>query len=193
MYSRDALQTMLTPKPFIFLRHGATDWLREHRVQGQSDVPLNEEGVDQARHAAERLRGAAIATVCCSPLQRARRTADIVNEVLRRPLVMIDGLRECDLGEMEGKTWQPLPPHWLKAQPAPGGESYDAFIARALDGINLALAHPGPVLIVSHGGVYWAVQIHAGLDKSQNIPNCTPVRHQPPADGDAAWRTSVIE
>jgi probable phosphoglycerate mutase len=79
-------------------------------------------------------------------------------------------------GEISGEH----APHWLKDASVPGAEPYDAFIVRALAGINEALAHPGAVLIVAHGGVYWAVQIHADLDKAGNIRSCMPVLHRPP-------------
>jgi uncharacterized phosphatase len=77
---------MLTPRPFIFLRHGETDWVRENRVQGQSDTMLNARGIEQAHGARERLRSTTINTICCSPLLRARMTADIINESLHLPL-----------------------------------------------------------------------------------------------------------
>ena len=73
---------MLTETTFYYLRHGETDWNKEHRMQGATDVPLNATGVAQAHRAKEALRGRHVETICCSPLSRAYDTAMIVNEVL---------------------------------------------------------------------------------------------------------------
>lgn len=184
---------MLTPTPFIFLRHGETDWNREHRLQGQVDVPLNSRGIAQAHDAKERLRGSAIATVCSSPLARAHETARIVNEVLQRPLVFIDELMECNLSGWQGAVGGAWYDDWIGGAVPPGGESYGRFLDRSLAGINKALAHPGPVLIVAHGGVYWAVQRHATYDDEHDIPNGIPVHHDPPSGEQRTWRTKVLE
>ena len=65
-------------------------------------------------------------------------------------------------------------------------------MTRALAGLNAALRHPGPVLIVGHGGVYWAVQRHGRLDADSDIPNCVPVRYDPPVDGFPGWTATPI-
>src|SRR5438067_11542 len=84
---------LVVERTFYYLRHGETDWNREHRAQGHNDIPLNETGVAQAYAAVPALARCGIATVCTSPLARARRTAEIVNETLGRPLVVIDALK----------------------------------------------------------------------------------------------------
>jgi broad specificity phosphatase PhoE len=183
---------MLSCRPFIFLRHGETDWVRENRVQGQSDTLLNAKGIEQARHARGRLRSSQINTICCSPLLRARMTAEIINEAFDLPIVIIEELKECYLGSLEGQVSKSLAPHWLKDRPVPDGESYDGFIARALVGINRALEHDGPVLIVSHGGVYWTVQAHADLDKTSNVPTCSPILHEPPSYQRGRWTVTDL-
>jgi broad specificity phosphatase PhoE len=184
---------MLRPTPFIFLRHGETDWNREHRLQGQVDVPLNSRGIAQAHDAKERLRGRTIATICSSPLGRAHETARIVNEVLRRPLVLIDELMECNLTGWQGVVGGDWYEAWVGGAVPAGGESYEAFLDRSLAGINKALAHPGPVLIVAHGGVYWAVQRHATYDDERYFPNGVPVHHDPPSRERPTWLTRVLE
>jgi broad specificity phosphatase PhoE len=171
---------MLVETPFFYLRHGETDWNREHRAQGHSDIPLNATGIAQARAAIAPLLGCGIATICTSPLARARMTAEIVNQQLRRPLVVIEALKECGLGVQEGARRGDWFQAWQRGQTPAGAEPYEGFIARALAGINQALAQPGPVLIVAHAGVYWAVQRHAGLDPDARLPNGCPVRHDPP-------------
>lgn len=184
---------MLVASPFIYLRHGETDWNVQRRMQGTTDVPLNARGIAQAETARERLRGETIATIVTSPLRRAYDTAAIVNQAHGREIVVMDGLRECGFGPLEGEGAGPWYWEWLKGVTPAGVEPYDGFIARALAAINAALSLPGPVLIVAHGGVYWAVQHHGGLDRAQKLPNAVPVRHVPPPPGAASWIAETIE
>ena len=65
----------------LLIRHGETSWNREQRWQGQADVPLSDEGIEQARRLASYLSrdaGAAIRAVYSSDLQRASQTADVL-------------------------------------------------------------------------------------------------------------------
>ena len=87
---------MLTPREFCYLRHGETDWNRERRQQGRTDIPLNETGRAQASAAKPLLAGLGIATICYSPLRRARETSEFVNRSLNAEFVMADGLIECN-------------------------------------------------------------------------------------------------
>ena len=82
---------------------------------------------------------------------------------------------------------------WRAGAALAGAEPFEKFLVRALDGINQALAHPGPVLIVGHGGVYRSVNIHAGLDLDYRLKNGVPVHLQPP-DGDSKrWTMRAIQ
>lgn len=186
---------MLAETCFYYLRHGETDWNLAHRLQGHSDTRLNATGIAQARAAIGPLSGCGIVTICTSPLARARETAEIVNAELRRPLVVIDDLKECGYGVQEGTTrgsgdwFQP----WRHGEATPdGAEPFETFIARALAGLNAALAHPGPVLIVSHAGVYWAIQRYARLDPAALLLNAVAVRHDPPCVDVPGWITTEI-
>lgn len=162
--------------PFYFLRHGQTDWNLERRCQGQIDIPLNATGVDQAQNAKTLLADIPITTICASPLGRARRTAEIINEKLNCPLVLIEGLQEIGFGRMEG---QPVThdSHTSLIADAQnwGGEKLNDFVDRVMDAVVEALSHPGPVMIVAHGGAYWALQHRLGLDAAYNIANAVPV------------------
>jgi len=183
---------MLAEIPFFYLRHGETDWNRDHRAQGHNDIPLNATGIAQAQAAIVPLLGCGIATICTSPLARARVTAELVNARLRRPLIVIDGLKECGFGVREGEPRGDWFTAWRRGDTPAGAEPYDGFIARALAGVNQALAQPGPVLIVAHAGVYWAVQRHARLDPGALLPNACPVRHDPPSAAVPGWIASVV-
>ena len=182
------------PVSFYYLRHGETDWNRQRRCQGHADIPLNQTGRAQAERARDLLVGVRVATICCSPLSRAQETAEIVNAVLGCPIVAIEALKECGMGEVEGAgpgTWYD---DWCNGWTPDGGEIYEEFIERALSGVNEALGHPGPVLIVSHGGVYKAAQRRGRFAQEGTVlANAQPVWHQPPTAEVAHWQTRVLD
>lgn len=185
---------MLTRKPFFYLRHGETDWNRQGLYQGQQDVPLNATGIGQAQAAKNLLRGQGIATICASPLSRAHGTAEIINEVLSVPLIVIDGLQECSFGQREGqaKSGPDGDAAWRQGATLAGEEPYADFAARVLEGINRALAYPGPVLIVAHRAVYWPVEVAACLTDGGDLPNAHPVRFDPPRQGADTWCARLL-
>ncbi len=184
---------MLRRSIFYFLRHGETDWNKDHRAQGQMDVPLNATGIEQAKRASKIACDLDIVTICTSPLKRALDTAKMIQGSRRCNLEIIEDLSECSWGNREGDTKGRWFTDWKSGYANPAGaETYEIFIERALRGINLALKRPGPVMIVSHGGVYWAVQNYARLGEESDIPNATPVLHEPPQPNTGEWRTSVL-
>jgi broad specificity phosphatase PhoE len=184
---------MLKPVSFYYMRHGQTEWNRIGRTQGQLDVDLNETGLAQARAAAGRLGSLGIATICSSPLKRALRTAEIQAEALGLPIEIVDELKECGLGEMEGRPRTDWFDDWRAGRYVPpGAETIDGFIARGLRAVNAALEHPGPVLIVAHGGIYWSIQRHAGIAATHGITNAVPVRHDPPDGAGGGWRCEAV-
>lgn len=178
---------MITPKDFYFLRHGETDWNLVRRGMGQKDIPLNERGQSQAVHAGLLLKNESIDLICHSPLARARRTAEIVAEMIGAPLSEIPELIECAWGEKEGEIRGKWTENWIQGAEISGAESYESFLRRAVGGINKAIAFPGKVLIVSHGGVFWSVQKFAQLGDRFDLPNCVPVFLRAPAAVDSPW------
>jgi probable phosphoglycerate mutase len=138
----------------ILVRHGETEWNRLRRVQGRTDIPLNETGREQARATARRLADDRFDAVAASPLSRAAETAQIIADGLGiGPVELIDDLVERNYGEAEGMTGEDIDTRWggkLEAQ-----ESRDEILARVKPALlALAARHPGQrVLVVSHGGV----------------------------------------
>jgi probable phosphoglycerate mutase len=178
--------TSLLRRPFWFLRHGETDWNRENRTQGSTDVPLNETGLAQAAAAAEQLRGRDITAVFCSPLQRAHRTAMIVGDMLGLPVTVQEGLREAGFGAHEGEVMGAWFAAWTEGAVAPErGESFADVQARAVAAINGVLATPGPVLIVAHGSLFRTVRAAMGLSPAVRTPNAVPLLCVP---DEQAWR-----
>lgn len=83
------------------VRHGETSWNIGRKVQGQTDIPLNETGVRQAEKVREELEDITFDACYCSPLMRARRTAEIVADG-RVEIMIDDNLKERGFGELEG-------------------------------------------------------------------------------------------
>ena len=139
---------------FVVIRHGETDWNREHRFQGQIDVPLNAIGQQQAQRLATALAGERVDLLLSSDLQRARQTALPLERTLARTAQVQPGFREQGFGVLEGldvptiKTRHPeLWAQWLRHDAdyaLPSGESVRQFHARVLAALrDLAREHAG--------------------------------------------------
>ncbi|MCW4384429.1 histidine phosphatase family protein [Salinibacterium sp. SYSU T00001] len=160
------------------IRHGETDWNREHRIQGRTDVPLNERGREQARWTAGALRSGTWDAVYTSPLSRAFETAQIIAEVLELPAPRpLDALTERNYGAAEGLTGAELDAAYPAGSSVPGRESRADAAARVIPSLHeLARFHPGgSVLVVSHGGLIrsllMAIEPAEGLHHSEPITN----------------------
>ena len=138
----------LFEQSFLFLRHGETAHNRAGIIAGSTDVPLNASGLAQAKAAAEQLAGVPIAAIWCSPLIRARATADIVAERLGLPLRVLPGLAERNWGAWEDQPYSVLVREMV---PPGGGEGPGAFQTRVTAALA-QVAPPFPVLIVGHSG-----------------------------------------
>ncbi|HEX4714999.1 MAG TPA: histidine phosphatase family protein [Ktedonobacteraceae bacterium] len=150
------------------VRHGLTAWNIQQRFCGQSDIPLSQEGREQARHLAQSLQPATICALYTSDLLRARETAEIIASVRARPLVVqkLVSWRELDFGAWEGLTYAEIAERFptrlgfftdAQHDAPPGGESLLqlqqrvlAALARVIDASNAL--DEGDILIVSHGG-----------------------------------------
>jgi len=151
----------------IFLaRHGETAWNALGRLQGHTDIPLNDTGREQARALAAGLGDAGVVAVWASDLARARDTGAIIAAVLGLAAPTIEPeLRERRFGVFEGLTRGECeaqhPAAWrdwvAQVGTPPGAEPRPDAIARlgrALARIAAATAAgDGPVVVVSHGGV----------------------------------------
>ncbi len=177
----------------ILLRHGETDWNRERRIQGLSDIPLNGTGRAQAREAGAHLRvelaGAGPVIMVSSDLSRAIETAEIIAEELglsgpRR----YSGLRERGYGEAEGALVDEVPILFGSAERdlIPGAETSVDLRARALRTLDeiaadVARELPGAsVVAVAHGALIAEVVRHASDGElplpGARIPNGYPFR-----------------
>ncbi|MCC7359576.1 MAG: histidine phosphatase family protein [Anaerolineales bacterium] len=168
------------------VRHGETDWNREGRYQGQSDIPLNATGLAQARALLPTFAGMPIAAIYSSDLQRAATTAELLGEALNLPVSRQRGLREARLGRWEGMLFSDIQvvyaAEWaerrrdpLNARP-PGGESLLEVAARgAAAADEMARRHAGQqVIVVSHG-----LLVAALLCRGRGLPLAEAFNHIP--------------
>ena len=164
----------------IFMaRHGETDLNVERRIQGSTDIPLNENGIRQAHSLAGYLerqvvgKGGTITHIFTSPLERAKETAEIVGARLRVPVEAVSGLEEMNFGICEGKSWleaKAMYPQELseweenkRERRILGGESYQDVLDRFFSAYKimkrrLSLAEldgekDNNILIITHGAV----------------------------------------
>ncbi len=174
-----------------FIRHGQTDWNREGRLQGSSDIPLNDTGREQARDVERMLEQWTWDAVVSSPLRRARETAQIVADGLGLPLgPAYDDLVERDYGPLEGLPDTEVIARWPDRD-YPGAEPLDSVVERCLRGLDLIDAdYPGQnVVIVCHGTIMKYTLIRLTGHPVQNVQNGTVSAIERAGD---AWRVLTI-
>ncbi|MDQ4070141.1 MAG: histidine phosphatase family protein [Actinomycetota bacterium] len=166
----------------LVVRHGQSTWNAENRWQGQADPPLSELGEEQARDAAKRLGDLGFSSVVSSDLQRARRTAEILAEVVGLDVRLDPGLREIDVGEWTGLTRAEIEARWPgeladwsegRSEAPLGGESRTHLAERARSSLTgvAAQASPGDrVLVVTHGALIRNLDRALGL-QPRSMPN----------------------
>jgi broad specificity phosphatase PhoE len=143
----------LTETILGLLRHGQTDWNIDLKLQGSTDIPLNETGKEQARQAALALNPEDWDLIIASPLSRARDTAEIIAQELSMNVVIVPALIERSFGAAEGldhASWRKL---YESHVPIEGLESLEDLRLRTQLLLDLiANEYSGKrVLAVSHG------------------------------------------
>jgi phosphoserine phosphatase len=96
---------------FILVRHGATEWNQQRRVQGLSNLGLNDTGKRQAEALAQALKNERVDAIYTSPLRRAQETAYAISRFHQVEVVTLDGLKELDVGEVDGMTYEDMRVH----------------------------------------------------------------------------------
>jgi len=171
----------------LLIRHGQSEWNADGRWQGQADPPLTELGRHQAQHAARNL--GVVDALVASDLQRASETALILSEALGvGPIVLEPGLRERDAGEWSGLTRAEIERDWPGYLDSPSGDRHAAFagdpvqqpkaerrrppswepdhvlLERVISALGRIhdLVPDGEVIVVTHGGVIYALEGRLG-------------------------------
>ncbi|MET3575989.1 histidine phosphatase family protein [Bhargavaea ullalensis] len=145
-------------KKIGFVRHGVTAWNKERRWQGTVDIPLDEEGIQEAHLVGERLAGENWQIIYASPLLRARRTAEIIHGAMPDiDLRFDDRLMEVSGGKVEGTTEdervQMWGADWRTRSAEYGMETDEDMISRGMAFLDDIRKQPEErVLVVTHGG-----------------------------------------
>lgn len=141
-----------------FIRHGQTDAnLNKINAGGESDIPLNETGMAQARafNTANQEFIKSIDTVFVSPMIRARQTMELVLGHHQKPIEVVEDLRERMIGEWAGLPYEATG-DYFDSHPK-DGESWPVFLKRSIDVLHYAAKkHAGRVLVVAHGGIWYS-------------------------------------
>ena len=135
------------------VRHGQTDWNLEGRLQGRTDIPLNDTGRAQARALGKSLRGAGWDVVLASPLGRAQETATLIAaELGAQTGAAVPELTERAFGPMEGLIMAEVS-EAEAAKMLSELETREAILIRALPALlSLSQQHAGRnLMVVSHG------------------------------------------
>ena len=150
---------------FILTRHSTTEWNSAGRIQGHTDIPLDQQGKAEAEQLAKALSGLGINLIVSSDLKRSSETAQIVNKVLAVPLQLDKRLREGSFGKIEGLTKQQaieqfgslVAPNWEDQYRAYdfrpfGGEHRDDVLARHIEVLRSLVSEKpnSTILLVGH-------------------------------------------
>ena len=147
------------------IRHGETDYNNALRFQGQTDIPLNQKGIEQAEKAADFFRDIPLQAIYTSTLIRAKTTAEIIAGAKGMEVQETDALREMSFGVWENMNSKDIQKKYAKewkdffASPArttiPQGESMSDVQKRAYPTVQEILdRYPeGDVAFVAHGGI----------------------------------------
>jgi broad specificity phosphatase PhoE len=167
---------------FYLVRHGETEWNLQRRWQGLADVPLNEQGLAQARKLANRFsqEHLSIHALYSSDLKRAHDTALIIGSALNLQPNILPTLREFDVGTWSGKLHHQISNDDLFSRMQSGedvrrggdGERFADVYDRAVSTLeHLSQKHPKQrVMLVSHGGTLQAMLLHAARNKVNALP-----------------------
>ena len=161
------------------MRHGKTDWNDRHKLQGRTDIPLNDEGRRMAERAAEEYRDVHFDICFCSPLSRARETAEILLRGRDVPIVSDERLLEMSFGIYEGIEYSfsipDCPVNIIFQKPEEyteafeGAESFEDLFARTgeflAERVEPELAAGKNVLIVGHGAMNLSI-----ISRIRNLP-----------------------
>lgn len=175
----------------LLTRHGQTDWNVLRKLQGRTDIELNETGIKQAEIAREKLLNYNIDLIISSPLKRAKKTAEIIGNNRNIPIVINEALIERSFGRYEGKAPEGIEFDELwnyklnkKYNDAENIEELFARVNNFLDDIQKKYQDK-TVLVVTHGGVTVPIRVYfegipEGMEilKGLGIENCEILEYE---------------
>ncbi len=157
----------------ILIRHCETDYNKDRRFAGITDVGINKKGTKQAKLLKNKLKNEKIDIVYSSNLTRCRETLEIIN--IKSEVVYSKNLQEMDFGVWEGLTYEEaeknhgeLVLEWKKDwinYTIPKGESFSIMSKRLIDEFEIIKnKHSGKIAVISHGGCIRAILGHYLMD-----------------------------
>lgn len=154
------------------MRHGETDWNLADKLQGQEDIPLNDNGRRQAAVAVAMVLPLGITRIIASDLSRTKETAEIIARQLNLTVEKDPLLREWNFGAMNVAKQKDLRPETFKAQltqnQKSGAESIDCLFTRVATFFD-KFDMKQNTLIVSHGGLMRAMMYYLETDGKTNV------------------------
>lgn len=158
------------------IRHGQTEWNITHKIQGKTDIPLNEEGRRQAEEARKLFNNIDIDLIICSTLDRAKETCRIINKDKNIPVIYDERICERNFGVFEGADinnvdFDELIKYRLNKK-IENGESVQQFFNRIYSFLNEleSTYKDEKILLVTHGGVSRAINCYFyGIPEDENI------------------------
>lgn len=160
----------------IVIRHTQTDWNVEHKAQGKVNTKLNKTGILQAEELAKDLKNYSIDLIISSPLDRAKQTAEIVNEGRGIPIICDERIIERDFGEFEGEQPQVYieKGFWdydrnVQYEKAESIKPFFSRIYNFLDDMEEKKKNKN-ILIVTHGAASIAIEAYyKGIPEDNNL------------------------
>ncbi|MFD1389008.1 histidine phosphatase family protein [Oceanobacillus oncorhynchi subsp. oncorhynchi] len=145
----------MTLTEICMIRHGETNWNKEKRIQGKTDIPLNETGKSQAGVCCAAAKQFEPTVLITSPLARAKVTAEIINQDLQLPLHEMRAFVERSYGDAEGMTIEDRNRYFPNREAIPNVETFEDLKQRGIKGLEeVCVRYPDErVLIVSHGAL----------------------------------------
>ncbi len=144
------------------MRHGETDWNKQHLWQGRTDIPLNDKGRFVAELTREGMKDISLDLAFCSPLSRAKETAEIVLQGRNIPLIVDERITEMGFGPLEGKDMRDVtdetrvfflhPEEYIVPENA---EGFDEILEREKSFLDELISNPEyqdyNILVATHG------------------------------------------
>lgn len=143
------------------VRHGETDWNAQGKLQGKTDISLNQNGIVQANECKNTLSSNDWDLIITSPLKRAKETAEIINTEMKAPLIEMEDFIERSFGDAEGMTESERTTAFPDKNYS-NQEDRISFSKRVIKGIEKIneLYQGKKIILVAHGAVINAILTH---------------------------------
>lgn len=176
----------------LIIRHGQTDWNIQGKIQGRTDIELNQTGINQAKEASKLMEKEKIDVVISSPMKRTKQTTEIIMQGRNVPVIYDDRIMERAFGIFEGKFVEEYNDElngiwdYKLNKDVENGENIGQLIDRVynfLDEIKEKYKDKN-ILIVTHGGVIRAIKYYFeetpkdGELRKMGIHNCQVIEYE---------------